>query len=120
MHDTKSRAIVLAGNQNFTAQLSTTIKSIFYHNKDGGKIYVLNRDILPDWFRKPRRMAQLLGGELIDVKLNPDDVRDTWWTQEHISLDAYSRYVYSEVYLRGKGAVSRCGFAGSKELRGYL
>ena len=91
MHDTKSRAIVLAGNQNFTAQLSTTIKSIFYHNKDV-KIYVLNRDILPDWFRKPRRMAQLLGGELIDVKLNPDDVRDTWWTQEHISLDAYSRY----------------------------
>ena len=44
MHDTKSRAIVLAGNQNFTAQLSTTIKSIFYHNKDV-KIYVLNRDI---------------------------------------------------------------------------
>lgn len=33
MHDTKSRAIVLAGNQNFIAQLSTTIKSIFYHNK---------------------------------------------------------------------------------------
>ena len=29
MHDTKSRAIVLAGNQNFIAQLSTTIKSIF-------------------------------------------------------------------------------------------
>ena len=67
MHDTKSRAIVLAGNQNYTAQLSTTIKSIFYHNKDV-KIYVLNRDILPDWFRKPRRMAQLLGGDLIDVK----------------------------------------------------
>ena len=59
----KSRAIVLAGNQNYTAQLSTTIKSIFYHNKDV-KIYVLNRDILPDWFRKPRRMAQLLGGDL--------------------------------------------------------
>ncbi len=91
MHDTKSRAIVLAENQNYTAQLSTTIKSIFYHNKDV-KIYVLNRDILPDWFRKPRRMAQLLGGDLIDVKLNPDDVKDTWWTQEHISLDAYSRY----------------------------
>ena len=52
MHDTKSRAIVLAGNQNFIAQLSTTIKSIFYHNKNV-KIYVLNRDILPDWFRKP-------------------------------------------------------------------
>ena len=34
MHDTKSRAIVLAGNQNFIAQLSTTIKSIFYHNKN--------------------------------------------------------------------------------------
>ena len=91
MHDTKSRAIVLAGNQNFIAQLSTTIKSIFYHNKNV-KIYVLNRDILPDWFRKPRKMAQLLGGDLIDVKLNPDDVKDTWWTQEHISLDAYSRY----------------------------
>ena len=29
MHDTKSRAIVLAGNQNFTAQLSTTRKFMF-------------------------------------------------------------------------------------------
>lgn len=54
MHDTKSRAIVLAGNQNFIAQLSTTIKSIFYHNKNV-KIYVLNRDILPDWFENHGR-----------------------------------------------------------------
>ena len=41
------KAIVLAGDRNYTTQLETTIKSILYHNRDV-KIYILNQDIMPD------------------------------------------------------------------------
>ena len=62
------KTIVLAGDRNYTTQLETTIKSILYHNRDV-KIYILNQDIMPDWFRKPRKIARMLGSEIIDVKL---------------------------------------------------
>lgn len=63
-----NKTIVLAGDRNYTRQLETTIKSILYHNRDV-KIYILNQDIMPDWFRKPRKIARMLGSEIIDVKL---------------------------------------------------
>lgn len=59
-----NKTIVLAGDRNYTTQLETTIKSILYHNRDV-KIYILNQDIMPDWFRKPRKIARMLGSDII-------------------------------------------------------
>ena len=86
-----SKAIVLAGDRNYTTQLETTIKSILYHNRDV-KIYILNQDIMPDWFRKPRKIARMLGSEVIDIKLPEQTVFQNWTKQEHISSIAYARY----------------------------
>lgn len=85
------KTIVLAGNRNYTRQLETTIKSILYHNRDV-KIYILNQDIMPDWFRKPRKIASMLGSEIIDVKLPEQTVFQYWKKQAHISSIAYARY----------------------------
>ncbi|SNI41453.1 SP_1767 family glycosyltransferase [Streptococcus pneumoniae] len=85
------KTIVLAGNRNYTRQLETTIKSILYHNRDV-KIYILNQDIMPDWFRKPRKIASMLGSEIIDVKLPEQTVFQDWKKQAHISSIAYARY----------------------------
>lgn len=85
------KTIVLAGNRNYTGQLETTIKSILYHNRDV-KIYILNQDIMPDWFRKPRKIASMLGSEIIDVKLPEQTVFQDWKKQAHISSIAYARY----------------------------
>ena len=85
------KAIVLAGDRNYTTQLETTIKSILYHNRDV-KIYILNQDIMPDWFRKPRKIARMLGSEIIDVKLPEQTVFQNWKKQAHISSIAYARY----------------------------
>lgn len=85
------KTIVLAGDRNYTAQLETTIKSILYHNRDV-KIYILNQDIMPDWFRKPRKIARMLGSEIIDVKLPKQTVFQNWKKQAHISSIAYARY----------------------------
>ena len=85
------KTIVLAGDCNYTTQLETTIKSILYHNRDV-KIYILNQDIMPDWFRKPRKIARMLGSDIIDVKLPEQTVFQNWKKQDHISSIAYARY----------------------------
>ena len=85
------KAIVLAGDRNYTTQLETTIKSILYHNRDV-KIYILNQDIMPDWFRKPRKIARILGSDIIDVKLPEQAVFQGWETREYISPMTYARY----------------------------
>ena len=86
-----NKTIVLAGDRNYTTQLETTIKSILYHNRDV-KIYILNQDIMPDWFRKPRKIARMLGSDIIDVKLPEQTVFQNWKKQAHISSIAYARY----------------------------
>jgi len=86
-----NKTIVLAGDRNYTTQLETTIKSILYHNRDV-KIYILNQDIMPDWFRKPRKIARMLGSEIIDVKLPEQAIFQDWTKQAHISSIAYARY----------------------------
>ena len=85
------KTIVLAGDRNYITQLETTIKSILYHNRDI-KIYILNQDIMPDWFRKPRKIARMLGSEIIDIKLPEQTVFQNWKKQAHISSVAYARY----------------------------
>ncbi|HHG7972241.1 TPA: SP_1767 family glycosyltransferase [Streptococcus pneumoniae] len=89
------KTIVLAGDRNYTRQLETTIKSILYHNRDV-KIYILNQDIMPDWFRKPRKIASMLGSEIIDVKLPEQTVFQDWEKQDHISSITYARYFIPE------------------------
>lgn len=86
-----NKTIVLDGDRNYITQLETTIKSILYHNRDV-KIYILNQDIMPDWFRKPRKIARMLGSEIIDVKLPEQTVFQNWKKQAHISSIAYARY----------------------------
>ena len=86
-----NKTIVLAGDRNYTTQLETTIKSILYHNRDV-KIYILNQDIMPDWFRKPRKIARMLGSDIIDIKLPEQAVFQGWETKEYISTMTYARY----------------------------
>ena len=96
-----NKTIVLAGDHNYTRQLETTIKSILYHNRDV-KIYILNQDIMPDWFRKPRKIARLLGSEIIDVKLPEQAIFQDWTKQDHISVIAYARYFISDYISEDK------------------
>lgn len=96
-----NKTIVLAGDRNYTRQLETTIKSILYHNRDV-KIYILNQDIMPDWFRKPRKIARMLGSEIIYVKLPEQTVFQDWEKQDHISSITYARYFIADYIQEDK------------------
>lgn len=95
------KTIVLAGDRNYIRRLETTIKSILYHNRDV-KIYILNQDIMPDWFRKPRKIARMLGSEIIDVKLPEQTVFQDWEKQDHISSITYARYFIADYIQEDK------------------
>lgn len=84
-------AIVLIADQAYTEQLTVTMKSIMYHNKSVD-FYIINQGIMPDWFRKMRRMVRNLGGEIYNITFDMGLISAEWRTQDHISPIAYAKY----------------------------
>lgn len=84
-------AIVLIADQAYTEQLTVTMKSIMYHNKSVD-FYIINQGIMPDWFRKMRRIVRNLGGELYNIPFDIELISAEWRTQNHISPIAYAKY----------------------------
>ena len=85
------KTIVLVGDQAYQEQVSTTIKSILYYNKNV-KIYVFNQGLSDEWFRDFNDLAEQLDSELVNVSLDQVTISPEWLTQDHISSAAYARY----------------------------
>ena len=85
------KTIVLVGDQAYQEQVSTTIKSILYYNKNV-KIYVFNQGLSDEWFRDFNELAEQLDSELVNVSLDQVTISSEWLTQDHISSAAYARY----------------------------
>lgn len=94
-------AIVLIADQAYTEQLAVTMKSIMYHNKSVD-FYIINQGIMPDWFRKIRRIVRNLGGELYNIPFDMGLISSEWRTQDHISPIAYAKYFISRLIDRDK------------------
>ena len=85
------KTIVLVGDQAYQEQISTTIKSILYYNKNV-KIYVFNQGLSDEWFRDFNELAEQLDSELVNISLDQVTISPEWLTQDHISSAAYARY----------------------------
>ena len=85
------KTIVLVGDQAYQEQISTTIKSILYYNKNV-KIYVFNQGLSDEWFRDFNELAEQLDSELVNISLEQVTISPEWLTQDHISSAAYARY----------------------------
>lgn len=85
------KTIVLVGDQAYQEQVSTTIKSILYYNKNV-KIYVFNQGLSDEWFRDFNELAEQLDSELVNISLDQVTISPEWLTQGHISSAAYARY----------------------------
>lgn len=85
------KTIVLVGDQAYQEQVSTTIKSILYYNKNV-KIYVFNQGLSDEWFRDFNELAEQLDSELVNISLDQVTISPEWLTQNHISSAAYVRY----------------------------
>ena len=85
------KAIVLASDRGYIEQVTTTIKSILYHNQNV-KIYVLNTDFAPEWFHMMNAFAQQIGSELVNIHIGQDILHEDWETRDHITPIAYARF----------------------------
>ena len=85
------KTIVLVGDQAYQEQVSTTIKSILYYNKNV-KIYVFNQGLSDEWFRDFNDLAEQLDSELVNISLDQVSISPEWLTQDHISSATYARY----------------------------
>ena len=94
-------AIVLIADQAYTEQMAVTMKSIMYHNKSVD-FYIINQGIMPDWFRKIRRIVKMLGGNVYSIPFDMKLISSEWRTQGHISPIAYAKYFISRLIDRDK------------------
>lgn len=65
--------IAVVVNWQYVRQLETTLKSIFYSNKDVD-VYVINPDLPQEWFRQINHQVGALGGHVIDRKFDPAEL----------------------------------------------
>ncbi len=84
------RAIVLSGDNHYTEQITTTIKSIVYHLRRV-KIYLINSDIPQEYFFNLNLRLKQLGSELVDLKINPELFSNAESPKAHISKITYGR-----------------------------
>ena len=85
------KTIVLVGDQAYQEQVSTTIKSILYYNKNA-KIYVFNQGLSDEWFHEFNELAEQLDSEIVNISLDQVMISPEWLTQDHISSATYARY----------------------------
>ncbi len=84
------KAIVLSGDNHYTEQITTTIKSIVYHLTHV-KIYLINSDIPQEYFLNLNYRLKQLGSELVDLKINPELFSNAESPKAHISKITYGR-----------------------------
>ena len=95
------KTIVLVGDQAYQEQVSTTIKSILYYNKNV-KIYVFNQGLSDEWFRDFNELAEQLDSELVNISLDQVTISPDWLTQDHISSATYARYFIPQFVAEGR------------------
>ena len=92
-------AIVLIADQAYTEQLTVTMKSIMYHNKSVD-FYIINHGIMPDWFRKIRRIVKMLGGNVYSIPFDMGEISSQLETSSSNSLMPYSKYFIADLVDR--------------------
>ena len=95
------KTIVLVGDQAYQEQVSTTIKSILYYNKNV-KIYVFNQGLSDEWFRDFNELVEQLDSELVNISLDQVTISPEWLTQDHISSATYARYFIPQFVAEGR------------------
>ena len=84
------KVIALNADYGYIDRVEVTLKSILY-NVQNVKIYLLNYDIPQEWFANINHYSKQIGSEIIDLKFNPQELRDLSSPFAHINQMAFAR-----------------------------
>lgn len=87
------KVIVLSGDYSYINQITTTIKSVLYHDR-GIKFYLINSDIPQEWFRLINQHLAPLASVIIDKK-----IRQSAIAQEHVGLGHIHSIAYGKIMI---------------------
>lgn len=97
-----TKIITVSGDYGYINQITTTIKSIAYHNQDF-KVYVINADIPQEWFKQLNHYLSLIKGQVIDVKFDAQLLaNETPTKHEHINYMSYGRLLIPQLVPESK------------------
>lgn len=87
------KVIVLSGDYGYINQITTTIKSVLYHNR-GSKFYLINSDVPQEWFKLINHQLRHLDSVIIDKK-----VRQSMIDQEYVRFDHIKPIAYGKIMI---------------------
>lgn len=88
-----NQAFALSGDYGYINQITTTVKSIFYHNHDS-KIYIINKDIPQEWFNNVNNRVSQIGCQVINTHIG-----DGILEQEHVSQPNLNEMSYGRILI---------------------
>ncbi|WP_267202196.1 glycosyltransferase [Limosilactobacillus kribbianus] len=96
-----TKVIVLAADNQYINQLTTTLKSILFNN-NGVKVYVLNPDIPQEWFLGVNNYVNQIGDQIVDYKYQPDELANVHNIADRVSNSSYARFLISDAVAEDK------------------
>lgn len=90
------KSFVLSSDYNYIVQIETTIKSILY-NHTNVLIYIINTDIPQAWFRGTNQLLKDHYSQIIDVKINPNSLKNLRTSFNHISNISWGRLMIPQL-----------------------
>ncbi|MGQ0286449.1 glycosyltransferase family 8 protein [Pasteurellaceae bacterium 22721_9_1] len=99
--------IVLGADNRYLPQIYTVIKSICYHNRNI-KFYLFNKDIPSETFNHLNQKLAHLNSEIIDIKINNQQIAQ-YRTYQHISsASTFFRYFIADYVIEPKALYLDC------------
>ncbi|MEY8441176.1 glycosyltransferase [Lactobacillaceae bacterium 24-114] len=87
------KTFALTGDYAYITPITTTIKSVLYHNPSS-TIYLVNSDIPQEWFKTVNQQLRNSGNHIIDIKIEP-----SYLNQEHVGLEHIQPIAYGKILL---------------------
>lgn len=85
-----NRAIALSADYGYINQITTTAKSIFYHNADI-TLYVINTDIPQEWFSNINIRLQGTSSQVVNIPIDKNIINNEHVSQPQINALSYGR-----------------------------
>lgn len=95
------QAVVLVGDRAYQEQVSTTIKTILYYNKNL-RVFVFNQGLSDEWFRDFYKLAKRLDSVVINLQLDKLATRTACLTKDYISTVAHASYFISQLVVEDR------------------
>lgn len=90
------KVFALSADYGYIDQITTTVKSILYHNHDS-LVYIINKDIPQEWFSNINNRVRSINCKIINKKIGDNLLSNEHVSQIHINEMSYGRILIPDL-----------------------